>query len=76
MMPSIAAMHESLHGTFRTCHDFRVESAFGSKAEVGVFEPAKGSSWRKAAIRRNVRCWVNNGKLMLALRFFAFDFGC
>jgi hypothetical protein len=26
----------SVHGTFRTCHDFQVEAAFGSKAEVGA----------------------------------------
>src|ERR1700674_4142264 len=29
------AMHESVRGTFRTCCDFQVESAFGGKAEVG-----------------------------------------
>jgi hypothetical protein len=34
---------------------------------------ANGCFWRKAAVRRNVRCWVNNGKHMLALRFSAFD---
>jgi hypothetical protein len=27
----------------------------------------------KAAVRRNVRCWVNNGKHLLALSFSAFD---
>jgi hypothetical protein len=33
----------------------------------------KGRSWRKAAVRRNVRCWANNGKHMLALMFSAVD---
>src|SRR5580698_2321112 len=28
-------MHESGCGTFRTCRDFQIESAFGDKAEVG-----------------------------------------
>jgi hypothetical protein len=28
---------------------------------------------RKAAVRRNVRCWANNGKHMLALTFSAVD---
>jgi hypothetical protein len=40
----------SAPGTFRTCRDFRVKSAFGGEAEVGS---AKGSFWRKAAIRRD-----------------------
>jgi hypothetical protein len=40
----------SASGTFRTCRDFRVESAFGVKRKLD-FEPAKGSFWRKAAIR-------------------------
>jgi len=35
--------------TFRTCRDFRVESAFGDKAELDL-EPAKGSFWREAAV--------------------------
>jgi hypothetical protein len=30
----IAAVHESLPGTFRTSRDARVELAFGGKAEV------------------------------------------
>jgi hypothetical protein len=34
-------------GTFRTCHDFRVESAFGSKAEVGVSSPPRAASGAK-----------------------------
>jgi len=36
-------------GTFRTCRDFGVESAFGGKAEVG-FRVRKGCFWRKAAV--------------------------
>jgi hypothetical protein len=35
----------SAYGTFRTCHGFQVESAFGSK----------GSFWRKAADHGPVR---------------------
>jgi hypothetical protein len=32
-----------------------------------------GCFWRKAAVRRNVRCWANSGKHMLALMFSAVD---
>ena len=32
-----------------------------------------GRFWRKAAVRGNVRCWVNNGKHLLALSFSGFD---
>ena len=39
----------SVHGTFRTWRDFRIESAFGGKKRKLDFEPAKGSFWRKAA---------------------------
>jgi hypothetical protein len=38
-------------GTFPTCREVRFESAFGSKAEVGVSSPTKGSLWRTAVIR-------------------------
>ena len=34
-------------GTFRTCHDFRVESAFGSKAEVRAFSLPRAASGAK-----------------------------
>jgi hypothetical protein len=47
MTPSIAEVHESLHGTKRTCHDFRVGAAFGSKAEVGVSSPPRAASGAK-----------------------------
>ena len=34
---------------------------------------ANGHCWRKAAVRRHVRCWVNNGKHMLLARISEFD---
>jgi hypothetical protein len=37
-----AALHESLHGTFRTWRDVRLESAFRGKAEV-AFRGRQGS---------------------------------
>ncbi len=32
-----AAVHESPYGTFRTWPDVRLESAFGGRAEVGLW---------------------------------------
>jgi hypothetical protein len=43
-----------------------VLSDHGKEAVVGIVG-------RRAAVRRNVRCWANNGKHMLALRVSAFD---
>jgi hypothetical protein len=48
-MRLLALMFKS--GTFPTCREVRFESAFGSKAEVGVSSPTKGSLWREAAVR-------------------------
>ena len=50
-----AAMHESGFGTFRTCHDFRVESAFGSKAEVRALSLPRAASGAKRPFKRKQR---------------------
>ena len=59
-----------LLGTFRTCRDFRVESAFGGKTEVG-FEPAKGSFWRNAVIPAQALRFelaVEPGQVLIAVK--------
>jgi hypothetical protein len=38
LKPVIAAVHESLHGTFRTCQPDRPMSALRGKPEVGIDE--------------------------------------
>jgi hypothetical protein len=41
-------------GTFRTCHDFPVESAFGSKAEVRALSLPRAASGAKRLFTRLV----------------------
>jgi hypothetical protein len=55
---------ESFHGTCRTCHDFRVESAFGSKAEVGASSLPRAA--RTAAGHGHDRSRRQNGHATLA----------
>src|ERR1700761_2549307 len=40
----------SAYGPFRTCHDFQVESAFRSEAEVGALSLPGGSFWRREGV--------------------------
>jgi hypothetical protein len=53
-----AAVHESVVGTFRTCRDFPVESAFGGKAEVG-FRARQGQ-----LLAQSVRSAIAKGGLI------------
>src|SRR5271169_3160050 len=58
-------------GTFRTCHDFRVESVFESKGEVGVSNLPRGSFWHLSDMLErslHVRCWGINGPISEAPR--------
>ena len=47
---ALANSEPSTHGTFETCHDFRIESALGEKRKLEC-EPAKGRFRREAVIR-------------------------
>ena len=49
-------------------------AAISSEKKIAILSYfVNGGFWRKAAVRRNVRCWVTNGKHMLALMFSAVD---
>jgi hypothetical protein len=51
----------------------RPSSSTRPYTSCGVFSEVTGRFWRKAAVRTNVRYWVNSGRHMLRWRFSAFD---
>jgi hypothetical protein len=73
----IAAVHESVPGTFRTCHDVRVESAFADKAEVGLRSRAFSHSLDPKRTLANfaARPRTGNWRDHLQPRYGA-DYGC
>jgi hypothetical protein len=48
---------------------FYLQTAQPMRASGQKLISRNGRRWRKAAVRRNDRCWANNGKDMLALMF-------
>src|SRR6202790_5089632 len=60
--PAPPARAGSFIGTFRTCRDFRVESAFGGKAAVG-FRARQGQLLlRVSDAGRSQRCGLHRGR--------------